>query len=88
MWWFRKQKKETKEWEGNYLYAASEDNLKELDKKLIYAMEESRLYLQSIAENHDSLTQKTSFLLGIIGGLIGIVFTGSILKYDYLPWIF
>lgn len=81
---FGKQKKmaDTPAWDSKYFseYKKSDwDNLK--PEKITYMIEESRLYLQNIFESTNCLAQKASFILTLIGGLIGYIFVEFLMNY-------
>ncbi len=82
-WRFKKKvKTRISNWDSNYFKAKPEEWKDLKEEKLDYIIEESRLFLQAVWESKDRLAQKASFLLAIITGLIGFIFTQTILEYD------
>lgn len=86
MKWLRKNSQITEipSWKSGYFDCEKGEGgwNKLTEDKLDYIIEESRLFLQAVWESKDRLVQKTSFLIAIICGLIGFIFTQTILQYD------
>jgi hypothetical protein len=67
-------------YDSGYFSASKEDCDKLTNDKLAYVADESRQFLQAIWDSNGRLTQKVSFLLGVIIAIFGLVFTEVVLK--------
>lgn len=81
------EKTEYEDWIRNY-YKSPKGKWAKLDEtKLLYAVEESRLFLQALWDAYGRLTQKVSIFLGIVTGLIGFIFIEVMLKNNHLLYL-
>lgn len=88
MWLWNKDVEQVEEWSSGFFDGKCKD-WKGLDEKLPYVIEESRLRLQTLWDATGHLSQKISFLLGIVIALVGYVFTVFIQRtnsMDGLLW--
>lgn len=85
----RKANSKAEDWESGYFSTPKGEWAKLTDAKLMYVVEESRLFLQALWDSYGRLTQKASFLLGVIIGIVTLIFTEMISRQDYwndLQW--
>jgi hypothetical protein len=91
MCWFKKKKKESKKVEKWQIELSQEMLSKAKKDVLMFAMEESRLFLGKVSENTSRLINKGLVLLGITGGMIVFIvntitwFIGLALTKNTLP---
>lgn len=81
---FCTKKKENKNIES-FRSVFSKKQVLEFDKDvLLFALEESRLYLGKLSENTNRLINKGFILLGITGGLIGFIFSNCLWWINFI----
>jgi uncharacterized membrane protein YhaH (DUF805 family) len=83
MWLFKRTSDKLNDWHSGYFQDEKGTWLLS-ECKLNYTIEEARLFLQAVWDGKGRLVQKAGFLLAVIVGLIGFLFTEFILKYDHL----
>lgn len=79
MWRINRKQKENGKTPEPFRSGFSQEQVLGFDKDtLLFALEESRLYLGKLAENTNRLTNRGFVLLGITGGIIGFILSACL----------